>query len=125
MSPGEKIKHDLLRNYVDNLINSVVRKKWPGVFPGILSLAKGEKMNNYKAIATGRGDYAVVFPGLILQTGMTLLGAECLAESMNKDLESVSYDELLATGGMVIQSAIGVPAVHSLLDDLFSAMGGS
>ena len=53
----------------------------------------------YKSQATGRGDYAVTYPGGVLQTGLNQIAADSLARGMNKDVDSVSLDELHAVAG--------------------------
>lgn len=60
-----------------------------------------EVLTMYKALPTGRGDYAIVYqpdslPAVTHSTGMDHAGAECLAQSMQTDLDSVSREELIA-----------------------------
>ncbi len=63
----------------------------------------------YKPMETGRGDYAVTFPGGVLQTGMNEVTALVLARGMNADVESVSMDELRAVS-RVYSAALSVSA---------------
>lgn len=53
----------------------------------------------YNAVNTGRGDYAVTFPGGVLETGLSETAALSLARGMNADVESVSLEELHAVAG--------------------------
>ena len=61
----------------------------------------------YKSMPTGRGDHAVVIPGLCIQTGMEGEQAAAMAHSLNSDLATVSRDDMDAAGAVLDRARKG------------------